>query len=59
MMLRDFVTQSANDTTAFAILVMLAALAAFVSAVYWVLRKEQQGTYEQAARLPLDEAKHD
>lgn len=59
MMLGDFVTQSANDTSAFAILVMLAALAAFVSAVYWVLRKEQLGTYERAARLPLDEAKHD
>lgn len=58
-MLREFVTQSTSDTTAFAILVMLTALAAFASAVYWVMRKEQRMTYEVAARLPLDEANHD
>lgn len=58
-MLRDFVTQGASDTTAFAIIVMMTALAAFVSAVYWVLRKDQRMTYDEAARLPLDEANHD
>lgn len=58
-MLREFVTQSASDTTGFAILVMLMAVAAFAAAVYWALRKDQQMTYEEAARLPLDEANHD
>lgn len=58
-MLREFVTQTSGDSAAFAIMVMLMALAAFIAAVFWVLRKDQRLPYDEAARLPLDEGNHD
>ena len=58
-MLSEFMTQTAGGQTAIVVAVMLCAIAAFAAAMVWVYRDERCKTFEQAARLPLEEELHE